>query len=123
MYADQTATRLTVPVSSDDHTVGPVDAPLTLVEYADYQCPYCGEADQTVRQLRETLGDRLRFVYRNFPLVQSHPDAEQAAEAAEAANAQGRFWEMHDLLFQHQRSLDHDSLLGYAQQLGLDVDR
>jgi len=116
--------RLTVPVSADsDHIQGPADAPLMLLEYGDYECPYCGEAYPIVKQLQEQLGDRMRFVFRNFPITTSHPHSEQAAEAAEAANGQGRFWEMHDYLYEHQRHLEDADLHAYAEQLGLDLDR
>jgi protein-disulfide isomerase len=116
--------RLTVPISEDsDHIQGPADAPLTLVEYGDYECPYCGQAYPIVKQLQEQLGDRLRFVFRNFPITTSHPHSEQAAEAAEAANGQGRFWEMHDYLYEHQQHLEDADLHAYAEQLGLDLDR
>jgi protein-disulfide isomerase len=113
-----------MPVDGDrDHLQGPADAPVTLVEYGDYECPYCGAAYPIVKQLQAQLGDRLRFVFRNFPITTSHPHAEQAAEAAEAAAAQGRFWEMHDHLYEHQRHLEDGDLRGYAAELGLDVDR
>jgi protein-disulfide isomerase len=102
---------------------GPADAPLTLIEYGDYQCPYCGTAHQIVKEVQERLGDRLRFVFRNFPLTTAHPHAEQAAEAAETAAAQGRFWEMHDQLFDNQKRLGGEDLHGYAEKLGLDVGR
>ena len=101
---DKSAT-LTRPVSADDHAEGPADAPLTLVEYGDYQCPYCGAAYPVVKRLQKTLGKKLRFVFRNFPLTQIHPYALIAAEAAEAAALQGKFWEMHDLLFEQQTLL------------------
>jgi protein-disulfide isomerase len=115
---------LTVPVSDDrDHTQGLPDAPVTLVEYGDYQCPYCGRAYPIIKDVQAELGDRLRFVFRNFPITTSHPNAEQAAEAAEAAGAQGRFWEMHDLLYENQSRLDLDGLLGHAERLALDVER
>ena len=96
---------LTVPVSDRDHDAGPDTAPITLVEYGDYECPHCGAAYPMVKELQRVLGDRLRFVFRNFPLTQIHPHAEHAAESAEAAGAQDRFWEMHDWLFEHQRHL------------------
>jgi protein-disulfide isomerase len=115
---------LTLPVSEErDHTQGDPDAPVTLVEYGDYECPYCGAAYPIVKELQKRLGERLRFVFRNFPITDSHPRAEQAAEAAEAAAAQGHFWEMHDHLFEHQRHLEADDLHRYALKLGLDVDR
>jgi protein-disulfide isomerase len=115
---------LTMPVDGDrDHIQGPVDAPLTLVQYGDYECPYCGEAYPIVKEVQARMGERLRFVFRNFPISTSHPHAEQAAEAAEAASAQGRFWEMHDTLYEHQRRLRDEDLRGYAEQLELDLDR
>ncbi len=106
-----------------DHIRGPADAPLTLVEYADFECPFCGRATGVVRYLRERLGDELRYVFRHLPLTDVHPHAELAARAAEAAAEQGRFWEMHDVLFAHQDELEVEDLLGYAAELGLDVER
>ena len=110
-------------VSETDHCQGPEDAPVTLVEYGDYECPYCGQAYPIVHQVQKALGIRLRFIFRNFPLAEMHPHAERAAEAAEAAAAQGKFWEMHDLLYEHQKALDDAHLAEYAKRLGLDVDR
>jgi protein-disulfide isomerase len=115
--------RLTVPVTERDHSQGPSTAPVTLVEYGDYECPYCGAAYPIVKELQRQLGDRLRFVFRNFPITTAHPHAEHAAEAAEAAGAQDRFWEMHDHLYEHQRALDDEHLEAYASSLGLDVGR
>jgi protein-disulfide isomerase len=114
---------LTVPVSDNDHVQGAPDAAVTLLEYGDYECPYCGAAYPIVKQLQSTMGDALRFVFRNFPLATMHPHAEQAAEAAEAAAAQGRFWPMHDLLYENQQRLGADDLMGYANRLGLDAGR
>ena len=114
------AAGLTLPPGSRDHAQGPESAPATLVEYGDYECPYCGRAYPIVKEVQTAMGDRLRFVFRNFPLTQIHPHAQHAAEAAEAAGVQGRFWEMHDLLFERQRRLDDRHLLEYAQDLGLD---
>ena len=105
-----------------DHIRGRVDAPLTLVEYGDFECPFCGRATGVVRELRERLGDELRYVFRHLPLTDVHPHAELAARAAEAAGAQGRFWDMHDALFAHQDELELEDLLGYAAELGLDVE-
>ena len=113
---------LVTPVSSDDHAQGEASAPVTLVEYGDYECPYCGEAYPVVKALQRHFGKRLRFVYRNFPLTQAHPHAEPAAEVAEAAAAQGQFWAMHDAIFEHQSALDQSDLLRYAEEAGLDVD-
>jgi protein-disulfide isomerase len=115
--------RLTQPVSERDHMQGPESARVTLVEYGDYECPYCGAAYPIVKEVQRRLGDRLRFVFRNFPLGNMHPHAEHAAEAAEAAAAQGRFWEMHDELYEHQQALDDEHLEGYAGAVGLDVER
>jgi protein-disulfide isomerase len=114
---------LTPPVGERDHVQGPADAPVTLVEYGDFECPYCGEAYPIVKALQQRLGERLRFVFRNFPLTNAHPHAAHAAEAAEAAAAQGRFWEMHDRLYEHQRALDDAHLERYAADVGLDVAR
>jgi protein-disulfide isomerase len=114
---------LAPPVSADDHRSGPEDAPVTLVEYGDYECPYCGAAHPIVQEIRRILGPNLRFVFRHFPLKQIHPHAERAAEAAEAAGAQGKFWEMHDLLFENQDALEDADLLRYAASLSLDGDR
>jgi protein-disulfide isomerase len=114
---------LTVPISGRDHILGPPDAAVALLEYGDYECPYCGMAHVSVKQLLAAAGDEITFAFRNFPLTQVHPHAQQAAEAAEAAGAQGKFWEMHDLLFENQDRLALRDLIGYAQFLGLDVKR
>jgi protein-disulfide isomerase len=111
------------PVGPKDHMQGPPDAPVTLVEYGDYECPYCGEAYPVVKALQERLGDQMCFVFRNFPLTQVHPHAEEAAEAAEAAGAQGKFWEMHDLLYENQDALEPEDLVQYARALKLDLPR
>ena len=117
------AAALTLPVGKRDHIRGPADAAVTLVEYGDYECPHCGRAYPIVNAIQQRMGPRLRFVYRNFPLRESHPHAEQAAEAAEAAAAQGKFWEMHDRLFERQFALDGEYLIEYAGDLGLDLAR
>jgi protein-disulfide isomerase len=97
---------LTLPVDERrDHVMGASSAPVTLLEYGDYQCPYCGEAYPIVKRLQESLGDQLRFVFRNFPLTQMHPQAEFGAELAESAGAHGKFWEMHDFVYENQRRL------------------
>lgn len=116
-------TQLTLPVSERDHIQGLATAPITLVEYGDYECPFCGEAYPIVKQLQEQLGERLRFVFRNFPLTTAHPHAQNAAEAAETAAGQDRFWEMHDLLFENQEELGDSNLIHYASKLGLDATR
>jgi protein-disulfide isomerase len=115
--------RLTPPVSNTDHRAGPDDAPVTLVEYGDYECPHCGSAHAILLAVRERMGPRLRFVFRHFPLAEMHPHAMHAAEAAEAAADQGKFWEMHDALFEHQEALEDADLIRYAQALGLDAER
>ena len=114
---------LTLPVSNRDHIQGPPTARVTLVEYGDYQCPYCLQAYPIMLDIQEHLGERMRLVFRNFPITTAHPDAQQAAEAAEAAGAQGKFWPMHDYLFEHQSRLDDVALLSYAADLGLNLDR
>jgi protein-disulfide isomerase len=118
-----TGAYLTPPVSDRDHILGPATAPITLVEYGDYECPYCGAAHPVVVELIERLGDNMRFVFRHFPLSRVHPHAEHAAEAAETAGAQGRFWHMHDMLFEHQDALEDEDLVTYAAALKLDVPR
>lgn len=112
---------LTVPVGPADHAVGPADAPITVVEYGDYECPYCGQAYPVTQELIGRFGPALRFVFRNLPLADMHPHAQRAAEAAEAAGLQGRFWPMHDLLFENQRNLEDAALLDYARQAGADA--
>ena len=115
--------RIRPPISEKDHLLGRPDAPVTLMEYGDFECPHCARAHSVVQQLRAVLGDQLRYVYRHFPLSQIHPHATLAAEASEAAAAQGRFWEMHDLLYRDPQSLDLDSLIRKAEWLQLDVLR
>src|SRR5262245_45317846 len=120
---EQSTARLAVPVSERDHMQGPATAPVTLVEYGDYECPYCGQAYSIVKEVQRRLGDRMRFVFRNFPLTNAHPHAAHAAEAAETAAAQGKFWEMHDYLYEHQQALEDADLEEYADRLGLDLER
>ncbi len=115
--------KLTVPVTADDHSMGVASAKITLVEYGDYQCPDCGMAFPMVKKLQKHFGKELRFVYRNFPLTEIHELAEPAAEAAEYAAAQGKFWEMHDAIFEHQRRLSLGSLVKLAEGLGLDGEK
>ena len=115
--------QLTPPVSTRDHIAGPDDAPVTLVEYGDFECPYCGMAYAVVKRAQRELGDQLRVVFRHFPLAEAHPHARVAAQAAEAAAAQGQFWEMHDILFEHQDALGPEDLVSYAESLGLDTAR
>jgi protein-disulfide isomerase len=116
-------TPLAVNVSTHDHVEGDPHAPITLVEYGDYECPHCGRAYPIVKEIQRRFGTKLRFVFRNFPLGESHPHAQHAAEAAEAAGDQQRFWEMHDALFEHQAALDDRHLVQYATRLGLDPVR
>ena len=112
-----------MPVSEDrDHIQGKSDAAATLVQYGDYECPYCGAAYPIVKEVQASMGESLRFVFRNFPITTSHPHAEQAAEAAEAAATQGKFWQMHDLLYENQKRLRDRDLHSYAEELGLDVE-
>src|SRR5260370_41454545 len=112
-----TMAKLAVPVNAQDHIRGNPNAPLTLLEYGDYQCPYCGAAYPVVEQVRQHFGDRLRFVFRHFPLTQVHPAAESAAEAAEAAGGPGEFWEMHDMLCPHQYALGDAHLADTAAEI------
>jgi protein-disulfide isomerase len=114
---------LILPVSPRDHVEGPLDASEVLVEYGDYECPYCEAVLPTLKEIQSRMGDSLAFVYRHFPLPNIHTHAWKAAEAAEAAAAQGRFWEMHERLFQRQPALDERDLVVYARDLGLDPSR
>jgi protein-disulfide isomerase len=114
---------LAVPVNPTDHHLGTAQAPVTLVEYGDFECPNCKQAAPAVKLLLERFPGRVRLVWRHFPLEEVHPHALQAALAAEAAAAQGKFWPMHDLLFENQRHLKPPQLRGYAQRLELDLAR
>ena len=111
---------LTPPIGKHDHIQGPSTAIVTLVEYGDYQCPFCGNTHPIIKKLQKHYGDQLRFVFRNFPQVRVHAYAQRAAEAAEAAGSQGKFWEMHDYLYEHQEALDVENLARAAVVLGLD---
>ena len=115
--------RLAVPVGERDHVQGPATASVTLVEYGDYECPYCRAAVAIVEELQRVLPDELRFVFRHFPLENLHPHARRAAEAAEAAASQGKFFEMHAALFEHQTALEDEDLVRYAAELDLDPAR
>jgi protein-disulfide isomerase len=112
---------LSVEVNAADHSLGPQHAPVTVVEYGDFECPSCKSAAPAVKMLLADYAGRLRFVYRHFPLEEPHPHALAAAEASECAGEQGKFWEMHDLLFENQRHLQPKHLQGYADSLGLDL--
>jgi protein-disulfide isomerase len=115
--------RLTAPVSAVDHTLGPEHAPVTVVEYADFECPNCKQAAPAVKLLLERFTERVRFAFRHNPLEEVHPHALTAAQASECAGAQGQFWPMHDLLFEHQLHLKTNQLHSYAEQLHLDMAR
>jgi protein-disulfide isomerase len=124
MTTTQWGAALTMPVTEErDHIQGPTEAAVTLVEYGDYECPYCGAAYPIIKEVQSRMSERLRFVFRNFPIATSHPHAEQAAEAAEAAATQGSFWQMHDLLYENQGRLRDPDLRDYAERLALDVER
>ena len=116
-------THLTVPVSERDHIQGPDTATVTLVQYGDYECPYTQRSTWVVQAIQQQLGDQLRFVYRNFPLTEIHPHALHTAFAAEAADAQGKFWEMHNYIFHHQHTLEDADLEQFAGAVGLDMQR
>jgi protein-disulfide isomerase len=115
--------KLAIPVTARDHAQGPATAPVTLVMYGDYECSYCGRAYPIVKAVQKAMGDKLRFVFRNYPLTQSHPHALHAAEVAEAVALHGDFWAIHDALYEHQSALDDQHLLGYAKHLGLDHEK
>ena len=114
---------LVMPVSEQDHSQGPAIAAVTLVQYGDYECPYTRQSTTVVRAIQQQLGDQLRFVFRNFPLTEIHPHALHAAFAAEAAAAQGKFWEMHDYIFHHQHTLEDSDLEQFAEAVGLDMQQ
>ena len=119
----QTHTQLAVPVNSQDHSRGPNDAPITLVEYGDFECPHCGQAHYQLQELEKAIGESMCMVFREFPLTTVHPHAAQAAEAAESAGAQRKFWPMHDMLFENQDALEAEDLLQYAAAIDLDVEQ
>jgi protein-disulfide isomerase len=114
---------LTLPDPERDHISGSPDGSIKLLEYGDYECPFCAEANAVVKEIQRRLGDELLFAFRNFPLTNVHPYAEHAAEAAEAAGDQGNFWGMHDILFENQSALDDEDLAAYAGELNLDAQR
>jgi len=113
---------LTEPVNENDHIRGDADAPVTLVEYGDYECPHCGRAHPLIKRIEKHFGKKLRFVFRNFPLKQMHPMAEPAAETAEFAASQGKFWQMHDAIFENQKQLAPELLFELSEKLGLSAD-
>ena len=114
---------LSEPVGPKDHVQGPDNAPVTLLEYGDYQCSYCGDLYPVLKDVQKQMGKSLRFVFRNFPITSIHPQAFVAAEAAEAAAGQGKFWQMHDRLYENQFDLSAESIAIYAEQVGLDMER
>jgi protein-disulfide isomerase len=122
MMGERAAT-LAPPVSKRDHLRGSLDAPVVMAEYGDFECAFCGQAYWVVKELEQALGEVLCVAFRHFPLNTVHPHAQHAAEAAEAAGAQGRFWEMHDMLFERQQALEDSDLVDYALALGLDAER
>ncbi|SRR5579884_910736 len=122
MSAKRNQGKLTEPIGPQDHIQGPETAPITLVEYGDFECPHSRRAVTIVQSIQDQLGDQIRFVFRHFPLTK-HPHARQASEAAEAAAAQGKFWEMYDQLFKNQYELEEEDLVAYADELGLDMRR
>ncbi len=115
--------RLKNAVDDRDHASGSQTAPVTLLEYGNFECLHCGRVYPVIKEMQRVLGDDLHFVFRNFPTVRTHPHAIRAAEAAESAAAQGKFWEMHDELFTHQQALEDHDLSRYAKRIGLDVER
>jgi protein-disulfide isomerase len=117
-----TTARLAAPINDEDHVLGPDTAPVTLVEYGEHQCPYCGMAHTIIKELLQARPDKVRYVFRHFPLTNIHPYAEVAAEAAEAATARQRFWQMHNWLFEHQDQLDPVGLTAGIEAVGLPVD-
>ncbi len=110
-------------VGSEDHIQGNANATIELVEYGDYECPHCGRAYPLIKSIQQQMGDQLKFVFRNFPLEEAHPHAVHAAVAAEAAAAQNKFWEMHDIIYEHQRHLNDKNLVDYAKQIGLNPEQ
>jgi protein-disulfide isomerase len=114
---------LRTPVNETDYFFGPSNAPIELVEYGDYQCPYCGRAYPIVKDLLQQAGRQVKFVFRNFPLSKIHPQARMAALAAEAAGLQHKYWEMHDIIYENQIRLHHTALLEYATSIGLQIDQ
>ena len=115
--------KLKLPVNDRDHIQGPRTASVNLVEFGDYECPYTGQAYPIVKEIQKRLGDKLLFIFRNFPLREIHPHAQHAAEGSRSCGTQGKFWDMHDYLFEHQHALDDNHLSKYAETLGIDTDK
>ena len=114
---------LRIPVNETDYLFGSSNASIELVEYGDYQCPYCGRAYPIIKDLLQQVGHQVKFVFRNFPLTKIHPQARMAALAAEAAGLQNKYWEMHDIIYENQKRLHHTALLEYAAGIGLQMDQ
>lgn len=112
-----------IKIEASDHIQGSTSAPIVLVEYADYQCPYCGQAYPIIKQLQKKFGENMAFVFRNYPIQELHPYALHVAIAVETASLQGKFWEMHDMIFENQRNLDDQSLVDYARRIGVDTEK
>lgn len=112
---------MNIEVNKNDHVQGPANAPIELIEYGDYQCPYCGRAYPIIKKIQKKLGNNIKFVFRNFPLTELHQHALHAAIAAEIAGSHDKFWEMHDMLFENQNALDDYYLLEYAKKLGINA--
>src|SRR6187402_1339086 len=110
-------------IQDTDHITGNKDAPISLIEYGDFQCPHCGRAYPIIKNILQNLEGNLLFVYRHFPLTKVHPEARMAAVAAEAANRQGLFWEMYNMLFENQRQLKNDAIMRYAGMIGLNLEQ
>jgi protein-disulfide isomerase len=123
MEAIKTKPKAVLAPTNHDHILGPRNAPVHLIEYGEYECPFCAKAEANIREVRKVIGGRFKFVFRHFPLVQLHDHALKAALAAEAAGLQGKFWEMHEMLFSHQHSLAFINIVAYAEVIGLDVDK
>ena len=123
MNTDGKLVELSAPVTERDHVRGSLDAPVVIVEYGDYECPHCGRAYWVIKELLEQLGGQIAFVFRNFPVTETHPRADAVAEALEAAGGQGRFWEMHDWFYEHQHQLEGLDLERHAGVIGLDVEQ
>lgn len=124
MSREHRTANLAIPVNEGrDHIIGKSTAPVTIVEYGDYECPHCRQAHFMLQELMAQLSDQVRLAFRNFPLAEIHPHAAHSAEAAECAGAQGKFWDMHDTLFERQEALEDDDLVAYAAEFGLDLER
>lgn len=113
---------MSIQVNKTDHVQGNENAKIELIEYGDYQCPYCRKAHYIIKEIQKELGNNLKFVFRNFPLVELHPNALNASVCAEVAGGEGKFWQMHDILFENQRHLDDSDLIKYAKEIGMNEE-